>query len=78
MDALAYEEQLAMSFKQVFFFMGCAVSWFVALPLFLVGGGIALFIYAVFSEIGELLSGAASKSAQPDAREMAQRVCIGH
>jgi hypothetical protein len=67
-----------MSFKQIAFYLGCAISWFVALPVFVVGGGIALFVYAVFAEIGEVVAGGPKKSDASDARELARLMCIGH
>jgi hypothetical protein len=66
-----------MSFKQVAFCLGCAAAWFVLLPLFVVGGGVALMIYAVFGELGEFLVGRKTPALAPrDAREMARRVCL--
>ena len=53
-------------------YSGCAVSWLIALPLFVVGGGIALIAYAVIAEISETLTGRADESAGADAREQAR------
>jgi hypothetical protein len=68
-----------MSSKAVFFSLGCLVAWFVLLPVLVIGGGFALFAYAVFAELGALLAGIPSKT--PDttaAREMARRICPGY
>jgi len=68
-----------MSFKQVMFYIGCAVAWFVLLPVCIVGGGVALLSYAVFSEVGELVAGDAKKTVDSStAREIARRVCLGN
>ena len=67
-----------MSFKLVLFLLGCAVSWFIALPVFVIGGGIALFAYAVFSEIGDFVSGGAKTAESADARERARLMCLGN
>jgi hypothetical protein len=64
-----------MSFRQVMFYLGCAAAWFIALPVFVLGGGLALFIYAVFSEIGDFFIGGSHKS-DTDAREMARLMCL--
>jgi hypothetical protein len=65
-----------MSFKRVAFCLGCMTAWFVLLPLFVIGGGMALVTYAIFSEIGELLMGKRPALETRDAREMARRVCL--
>jgi hypothetical protein len=66
-----------MSFKEVMFYAGCAVAWFVLLPLFVIGGGIALLGYAVFAELGETLIGRSKNSIDsPAAREIARRMCL--
>jgi hypothetical protein len=65
-----------MSFKQVMFFSGCVVAWFVLLPLCIVGGGLALLSYAVFSEVGELVT--KGRVDISTAREIARRVCLGY
>jgi hypothetical protein len=68
-----------MSFKQVMFFSGCVVAWFVLLPLCIVGGGLALLSYAVFSEVGELVVGDTKGRVDiSTAREIARRVCLGY
>jgi hypothetical protein len=68
-----------MSFKDVVFYLVCAATWFVLLPLLVVGGTIALVSYAVFSELREIILGrtaiALDKTA---AREMARRMCLGN
>ena len=68
-----------MSFKDVMFYLVCAATWFILLPLFLVGGTIALIGYAVFSELRENLPGRTSKANDnAAAREIARRLCIGN
>ena len=51
-----------MSFKDVMFYLVCAATWFILLPLFLVVGTIALVGYAVLSELGEYVLGRTAKA----------------
>ncbi|HEY3656292.1 MAG TPA: hypothetical protein VGL34_15105 [Steroidobacteraceae bacterium] len=68
-----------MSFKYVVFYLGCAATWLVLLPVLVIGGGIALIAYAVFSELSEFVVGGAEKSLDNStAREIARRMCLGH
>lgn len=68
-----------MSVKDAGFVVLCGVTWFVIMPLFLIGGTLALLAYALFSEINECLFSAPSQSIdRTRAREIARRVCIGH
>lgn len=68
-----------MSVKQVMFYIGCAIAWFVLLPVCIVGGAIALLSYAVCSEVSELVIGDSKKTVDSStARELAQRVCLGN
>jgi hypothetical protein len=69
-----------MSFKDVMFYLVCAATWFILLPLLLVGGTIALVSYAVFSELREYLLGRSTVKALDNlaAREMARRMCLGN
>jgi hypothetical protein len=68
-----------MSFKVVTFYLVCAATWFILLPLLLVGGTIALVSYAVFSELREYLLGRTAKALDnAAAREMARRMCLGN
>jgi hypothetical protein len=68
-----------MSFKVVMFYLVCAATWFILLPLLLVGGTIALVSYAVFSELREYLLGRTAKALDnAAAREMARRMCLGN
>jgi hypothetical protein len=63
-----------MSLKAILFSLGCLLAWFVLLPLLLIGGGAALFCYAIFAELGVLLVG--SKSVDTTvAREIARSMC---
>lgn len=68
-----------MSVKQVAFYIGCAGAWGIVLPVLVVGGGVALLMYAVLMELLDTLGGGSKKS--PDlcaAREAARRMCLGH
>ncbi len=47
----------AMSLKTILFSLGCVIAWFVLLPMLVIGGGIALFAYATFAELGAFLTG---------------------
>ena len=68
-----------MSPKQVLFYLACAVTWSVLLPVLVVGGTLALVAYAVVSELNELILGGASKSMDDaTAREIARRMCLGN
>jgi hypothetical protein len=68
-----------MSIKDVTFYLVCAATWFILLPLFLVGGIIALVSCAVFSELREYLLGRTVKVLDnAAAREMARRMCLGN
>jgi hypothetical protein len=68
-----------MSFKVVAFYLGCAAAWFILLPAFVIGGGVALILYAVFSEIREFFPWARKSTDVPNAREIARRMCyFGH
>jgi len=68
-----------MSFKDVIFYLVCATTWFILLPLFLVVGTIALVGYAVLSELREYLLGRTVKVLDnAAAREMARRMCLGN
>ena len=68
-----------MSFKDVVFYLVCAVTWFILLPVFVVGGTIALVSYAVFSELRENILGRRAKALDNTAaRETARRMCLGN
>jgi len=68
-----------MLFKDVVFYLVCAATWFILMPVFLIGGTIALFSYAVFSELREYLLGRTAKALDnAAAREMARRMCLGN
>jgi hypothetical protein len=68
----------AMSFQNSVFYVGCAVSWFVLLPMFAICGGLILFAYAVVAEVGALMAGGAQNSLDTStAREIASRMCVG-
>jgi hypothetical protein len=65
-----------MSLKTILFSLGCVLAWFVLLPVLLIGGGIALFAYAVFAELGAFLTGSPSKTLDSSvAREI---MCGGY
>jgi hypothetical protein len=68
-----------MSLKTILFSLGCVLAWFVLLPVLLIGGGIALFAYAVFAELGAFLTGSPGKTLDSSvAREIARRMCGGY
>jgi hypothetical protein len=68
-----------MSFKTILFTLGCVMVWFVLLPAFVFGGGIALLSYAVIAELGALVTGKPAKTLDTSAaREIARRVCGGY
>ena len=68
-----------MSFKDVIFYLVCAATWFILLPLLLIGGTVALVSYAVFSELREYLLGRTAKALDNvAARETARRMCLGN
>lgn len=68
-----------MSFKDMIFYLVCAATWFILMPLFLVFGTIALVGYAVLSELREYLLGRTAKALDNvAAREMARRMCLGN
>jgi hypothetical protein len=65
-----------MSLKTILFSLGCVLAWFVLLPVLLIGGGIALFAYAGFAELGAFLTGSPCKTLDSSvAREIARRMC---
>jgi hypothetical protein len=67
-----------MSLKQVSFFIGCVVAWFVLLPLCIAGGAMALLAYVVLGEVSEWVAGGTQPAVDgSSARELARRVCIG-
>jgi hypothetical protein len=69
----------AMSLKAIFFSLGCLLAWFVLLPLLVIGGGVTLFAYAIFAELGAFLMGNSSKTVDTSvARETARRMCGGY
>jgi hypothetical protein len=68
-----------MAFKDVMFYLVCAATWLILLPVLLVGGTIALVSYAVFSELRENILGRTAKAFDnAAAREMARRLCLGN
>jgi hypothetical protein len=67
-----------MSLKAVPFLIGCVIAWFILLPVLVIGGGIALFAYATFAELGALLTGGPARTLDTAAaREIARRMCGG-
>jgi hypothetical protein len=68
-----------MSFKYVLFYLGCAATWLILLPVLVVIGGTVLTAYAVFSEVNEFFNRGSAKSLDDStAREIAHRICVGH
>jgi hypothetical protein len=65
-----------MSLKAVLFSLGCVIAWFVLLPALVIGGGLALFAYAIFAELGASLSDNSPGTVDTTgAREIARRMC---
>jgi hypothetical protein len=65
-----------MSLKAVLFSLGCVVAWFVLLPALAIGGGIALFAYAIFAELAASLTGSPARTLDTRvAREIARTMC---
>ncbi len=74
-----YSGVTRMSFKQVIFYIVCALTWLLLLPVCLAGGAIALLSYALVSELGELFAGGTRNAVDSStAREIARRVCLGN
>ena len=65
-----------MSFNRVMFYLGCAAAWFIVLPVFVIGGSIALLTYAVVCEVSEAILGADKPLGDATAREIAARMCM--
>jgi hypothetical protein len=67
-----------MSLKAVLFSLGCVIAWFVLLPALVIGGGIALFTYAIFAELGASLTGSPAGTLDTRvARQIARTMCGG-
>lgn len=65
--------------KPFIFSVGCVLAWLVLLPMLVIGGGIALLAYAIFAELGAVLTGNAFKTLDTSAaREIARRMCGGY
>jgi hypothetical protein len=68
-----------MSLKAILFSLGCVIAWFVLLPMLVIGGGIALFAYATFAELGAVLTGTPARTLDTTAaREIAHKMCGGY
>ena len=68
-----------MSLKTILFSLGCVIAWFVLLPTLMIGGGIALFAYATFAELGAFLTGSPARTLDTTvARELARKMCDGY
>jgi hypothetical protein len=68
-----------MLFNAVSTSLACAIAWFLLLPIFVIGGGAIVFVYAILGELGALLTGRAGNSIDPTAaREIARRICLGY
>jgi len=66
----------AMSPKVILFTLGCVLAWFVLLPVVVIGGGFALFLYAILAELAAFITGKPSKALDTAvAREIARRMC---
>jgi hypothetical protein len=68
-----------MSLKAILLSLGCVLAWFVLLPTLVIGGGVALFAYAIFAELGAFITGNPSQTLDSTAaREIARRTCGGY
>lgn len=68
-----------MSPKSILFTLGCILAWFVLLPVVVVGGGLALFLYAILAELAALITGKPASAVDTTvAREIARRMCWGY
>jgi hypothetical protein len=68
-----------MFLKAILISLGCLLAWFVLLPILFIGGGIALFAYAIFAEFVAFLMGKSGETIDPAmAREIARRMCGGY
>jgi len=66
-----------MSLKAIFYSLGCLLVWFILLPLFVIGGGLALLTCAILAELVAFISGTPSKTLDTlAARELARRLCM--
>lgn len=67
-----------MAIRTVLFYLGCAATWLVLLPILAAAGALALLSYAVFSEFCETFLGLSAPSLDNSmARELARRMCTG-
>jgi hypothetical protein len=68
-----------MFLKAILLSLGCLLAWLVLLPLLVIGGGVALFAYALFAEVGASLLGNGGTTVDAKAaREIARRMCGGY
>jgi hypothetical protein len=68
-----------MSPKAILFTFGCILAWFVLLPVVVIGGGLALFLYAILAELAALITGKPTNALDTTvAREIARRMCWGY
>lgn len=59
--------------------LGCLLAWFVVLPIVVVLGGGALFLYATMAELTSLIAGDASRTVDPATlRLTARKICAGY
>ena len=68
-----------MSPKTILLTFGCILAWFVLLPVAVIGGGLALFLYAILAELAALVTGKPGKALDKEvARDIARRMCAGY
>lgn len=68
-----------MSLKAILLALGCVFAWCVLLPVLVIGGGTALFVYAVLAELVASLTGNLGKPLDTsEAREIARGMCNGY
>ena len=68
-----------MSAKDVVFYLICALTWCVLLPVLLVVGALGMLCYAACAELADVLFGRSERTLDhAAAREIARRLCVGH
>lgn len=66
-----------MSLKSFIFSLGYLSAWLILMPVVAIGGGIALFAYAVFAELTQFLTGSHDQAPDPTtARALAEKICM--
>jgi hypothetical protein len=68
-----------MPLKGIFLTVGFLISWFVLLPVLVIGGGMALLAGATLAEVGSSLIGGSSQGSKgQNVRDIARRMVAGY